>query len=479
MSGPASPILVGQAAAETSAVAQPSDRAHAGLSGARSWRERLAFWWRRVARPVPASPPIVEIDVTDLAAVWLPYNREPWHAAANSPSADRPIDQARAESAPAVVPVGDPARPAAGPVAGTGAESAASGSASSVAGEPALPAPFGALLAPYVARCRQQGVWATIERAVAALTEHGDAPSLVLERGSHDREAKDLYSVRESLGRVSLRDHTAHVLEAMLALVREQYREPEGQIPRAALAALAHDLGKIPAWRQVKAYGKQDHAAIGAMKLREWVGADQEPWWFESVAAAVRDHHRRSGDPLAALLRQADLRAREREVAATTAGLRVAAFPAWMDAARWTALVAAEIDMLQKGNQWVAVTHGGVVYAKSELLLKAARTVMTEQQAVDLAFLADGERERATAKLVHWLKEQGWLADEIGDGYYGLPYDIELTPPGKPPMVLPPHYLVPLRVEVFGQEGVFRARKAGALGIVTDIRKRPIGQAVG
>jgi hypothetical protein len=265
------------------------------------------------------------------------------------------------------------------------------------------------------------------------------------------------------------------VLAAMVALVREQYRDAESQMPRAALAALAHDLGKVPAWRAVGAYGKQDHAAISAVKLREWVGSDEEPWWLASVLAAVRDHHRRSTDLLTQLLQRADLRAREQEVAAATAGLSVQAFPAWMDAEAWRARVAAEIDMLQKGNQWLAVSCGAVVYAKIELLLGAAREVMRARGAVDLVFLADGQRERAAAKLVAWIRARGWLADEIGEGYYGLPYDVEVTQPHRSPVTLPVQYLVPLKLEAFGSAGAFRQRKAGVLALVTAVRKRPLG----
>lgn len=431
---------------------------------------RWKQWWRGWSQQTGGAAP-VELAITDLAQVWLPYNREPWGEAAPAPASATPLEtgSSRAEaSASAGVAKADVSAAAAAPL------STASG------GQPSgdvLPEPFGSLIAPYAARCRTQGVWSVIERAVAALMEHGEAPSLVLERGSGDREAKDLYSVRESLGRVTLRDHTAHVMQAMIEVVREQYRDADGQMPRALVAALAHDLGKIPAWRQVKAYGKQDHAAISAVKLREWVGPE-EPWWLDSVLAAVREHHRRSADMLATMLRQADLRAREREVASMTAGLTVQAFPAWMDADRWRALVAEDVDMLQKGNQWLAVTHHGVIYAKIELLLRAVRTIMQERRAVDLAFLVEGERERAAAKLVKWIKEQGWLADEIGDGYYGLPYDVEVSVPHKPAVVLPPHYLVPLKVEAFGAEGVFRERKAGVLALITAVRQRPIAAAM-
>ncbi len=437
-----------------------------------AWWKR---WWRGWASPIGA-PPTVELIVTDLAQVWLPYNREPWsEAAAAASGAPAPASATSPEtgSPPAEASASAGVVQAGGSAAGAGSPATASGGQAAGA---VLPEPFGSLLAPYVARAQAQGMWAVIERAVTALMEHGDGPSLVLERGSGDREAKDLYSVRDSLGRVTLRDHTAHVVHAMIEVVREQYRDADGQMPRALVAALAHDLGKIPAWRQVKAYGKQDHAAISAVKLREWVGGE-EPWWLASVLAAVRDHHRRSADLLATMLRQADLRAREREVAATTAGLRVQAFPAWMDADRWRMVVAEDVDMLQKGNQWLAVTHHGVIYAKIELLLRAARTVMQERQVVDLTFLADGERERASAKLVKWIKEQGWLADEIGDGYYGLPYDVEVSVPHKPSVVLPPHYLVPLKVEAFGSEGAFRERKAGVLALITAVRQRPIAAA--
>lgn len=452
----------------------------------------IASWFGKELGDGSRPAETLEVDVTELARNWLPYNREPWPASGPAESAGRAGAAAVAGSAvePALAAPAA-AGSAAGPAPATPAAPATSAAAGSAAGpapatpaaaaasaraaeREALPAPFGPLLAPYAERCRRQGLWPVMERAAAALMEHGEAPSVVLERGSADREAKDLASLRGSLGRVTLRDHTAHVLAAIIEVVREQYREPESHIPRAALAALVHDVGKIPAWRALKAYGKQDHAAISAVKLREWAGEGPEPWWVESVVAAVRDHHRRSNDLVTTWLRLADQRAREREIAAAMGDVQVSAFPAWMDARRWREAVAAEIDMLQSGNQWLALTHQGVVYAKLDLVVQAARTVMHERRAVDLTFLADGERERAAARVVRWLKEDGWLADEIGDGHYGLPYDVEVTVPRQGTRLLPPHYLVPLKVERFGSEGAFRQRKAGILALVTAVRKRPL-----
>lgn len=425
----------------------------------------------------------VEIDITELAPIWLvhntPHHHQPSPAVAHATSSSLSPDPtvpglksatalseaqghssvgSRAESggAPAIVESNRP------PTSHTAARES-------------WPSPLAALLQPYHHQMVTQGVLPYVDRAIHTLTEHGAHPSLVMERGTSDPESKDLYSLRDSLGKVSLLDHTIHVVEATLELLRQQYREHESHAPRAILAALAHDLGKIPAWRQTKMYGKQDHASISALKLREWLPANESPWWLDSVVTAVREHHRRSNDSLGVLLKRADMLAREREVAAATAGLVVQAFPAWMHADRWRELVAAEIDMLQKANQWLAFTHHGVVYAKIDLLLRAARAVMTDSRAVDLLFLADSERERASARLVRWLKEQAWLADEIGDGYYGLPYDIEMTAPHQATTVLPPHYLVPLRVEVFGDEGSFRHRKAGVLALITGVRKRPLG----
>lgn len=433
-----------------------------------------------------------EIDVTELASIWLAHNGSPQRDLSSTPglhaACDSPVKATPRASESVVPPIEPPHRaPSASQLQVPHAPVSDSSivepdhparSASARDSEPAQlswPSPLTKLLHPYLHRITTQGMLPYIDQAIRALMEHGSHPSLVLERGTIDPEAKDLYSLRESLGRVSLLDHTIHVVEAVLELLQQQYREPESHVPRAVLAALAHDLGKIPAWRHTKMYGKQDHATISAVKLREWFSSSDAPWWLDSVVTAVREHHRRSNDSLGTMLKRADMLAREREVAAATAGLLVQAFPAWMHADRWRELVASEIDMLQKSNQWLAFTHHGVVYAKIDLLLRAARTVMTEFRAVDLLFLADSERERASARLVRWLKEHGWLADEIGDGYYGLPYDIEMNTPRHQTTVLPPHYLVPLKVEAFGSEGVFRERKAGALSLIVAVRKRPLG----
>ena len=60
-----------------------------------------------------------------------------------------------------------------------------------------------------------------------------------------EEECTDLYSIRDTLAKVTLRDHTYRVTELALALLKET-RDGDLMIPKVLAAALGHDLGKIP-----------------------------------------------------------------------------------------------------------------------------------------------------------------------------------------------------------------------------------------
>jgi hypothetical protein len=331
------------------------------------------------------------------------------------------------------------------------------------------------LLEPVRPRLRAHGLERTVETLIGWLDTHGQqCPSLVLDGRKQDPETLDLYSVRESLGQITLRDHTARVTRHAMAEVAKLFSPSLVEDKRllACLAALGHDVGKIPAFRQSGLYAKPDHASISAVKLEELLQsstfANQD-----RVLEAIRGHHRASTDTLTVVLQRADQRAREEELARTAGAFRVMSWPSWFDPEQWRTLVEAEINMLQRNREWAAVTWHGVVYARPDLLLAKARATMKAQRAIDLLFLADSKQDQAKAQLCAWLTEHGWLAQPIGVGYSGLPYEVLVRfPTGV--SALPGHqrvYLVPIRIDRFAASaGELERRKIGLLTQIHDIR---------
>ncbi len=114
--------------------------------------------------------------------------------------------------------------------------------------------------------------------------------------------------------KVSLRDHT-------LAVARTIRRECGGcaDEPLLILAALAHDIGKVPAWREQPRYSCGDHAATGALILKTGIPEfkNLSPSEAQAIESAVMEHHMdkpRGHHPFSAALRKADQMCRSADI---------------------------------------------------------------------------------------------------------------------------------------------------------------------
>jgi len=83
--------------------------------------------------------------------------------------------------------------------------------------------------------------------------------------------------------------------------------------PMAIIAALGHDLGKIPAYRQ-QLYSLGDHPVISVTILDKIPGFSEMPNKGD-VITAIRDHHRKPIDFFSIKLKEADQEARKKELA--------------------------------------------------------------------------------------------------------------------------------------------------------------------
>ena len=102
------------------------------------------------------------------------------------------------------------------------------------------------------------------------LDEHGFCPSVVqtLKRLDADAALDGKF-----LSLVSLDEHSYRVARMMADLYREDRRGRDCDIltPGLVIAGLAHDLGKIPAFRErhVERYAMADHPIISAAVIEE------------------------------------------------------------------------------------------------------------------------------------------------------------------------------------------------------------------
>lgn len=163
----------------------------------------------------------------------------------------------------------------------------------------------------YIENIRDKAGFSPQTRQVAegileTLDREGNCPSVVNSHG--EIEASLETGVYNRLARVTLREHALDTAKAMLRLV-----DPGPMTPMAIIAALGHDLGKIPAYRQ-QLYSLGDHPVISVTILDKIPGFSEMPNKGD-VITAIRDHHRKPIDFFSIKLKEADQEARKKELA--------------------------------------------------------------------------------------------------------------------------------------------------------------------
>jgi hypothetical protein len=144
-----------------------------------------------------------------------------------------------------------------------------------------------------------------INNLLTLLDTEGNISSVV--SGQNETESKIPENTYKMLAQVSLAEHTIHVAEEILAIV------PYGaNLPIALISALAHDLGKMPKFRK-QYYSLGDHPFISVTVL-ESIGGFKELVYKDDIMQAVRDHHLKPKGYVGENLKEADTRARRREL---------------------------------------------------------------------------------------------------------------------------------------------------------------------
>jgi len=144
-----------------------------------------------------------------------------------------------------------------------------------------------------------------INNLLTLLDTEGNIPSVV--SGQNETESKIPENTYKMLAQVSLAEHTIHVAEEILAIV------PYGaNLPIALISALAHDIGKMPKFRK-QYYSLGDHPFMSVTVL-ESIGGFKELVYKDDIMQAVRDHHLKPKGYVGENLKEADTRARRREL---------------------------------------------------------------------------------------------------------------------------------------------------------------------
>ncbi len=143
------------------------------------------------------------------------------------------------------------------------------------------------------------------------LDEKGSCPSVVqnpVSGDSDDIRRQKIKNEYDLLSKVTLLDHSLNVAEELLSAHKYSYTT----MARDIIAALGHDLGKIPEFHNNK-YATGDHPTISLLILSQITGFKGLPC-VESVKDAIKRHHKSPQQAFSRDLKSADQRAREKEL---------------------------------------------------------------------------------------------------------------------------------------------------------------------
>jgi hypothetical protein len=321
------------------------------------------------------------------------------------------------------------------------------------------------VVTPSLASFRSFDLLKVTRRLVETLDTFGSCPSVVQTLKRHD--ADDEYkTLTRPLSLVSLAEHSYRVARKMVELFHEKNRTRDWDtiVPHFVVTGLAHDLGKIPAFRirHVDKYTVADHPLISASLIDEvfdHCGRTMIP----EIRDAILNHHRAGQDALISdLLKKADALAREEEVRihAERACLN---WEEWFIPNEFLALIEPEINVL-RGRTCRILSFKSMVYASPDLLYSKAQAYANTKEVVDPEFANPRNKPLALKRIVGRLRREGIVGDELPPEYYGMPYRITT---GRLSF---PQFLTPLKVEAFtAYPSVLEQRKVCWLKIITAV----------
>lgn len=269
-------------------------------------------------------------------------------------------------------------------------------------------------LKPYQKVIERQKVASVVNELLNIFEKHGHHPSVVMDK--KDTEAYDLISVKDNLGKISLEEHSYAVVKNLIAEIKESYTDYADHIPKAIIAGLAHDIGKIPEFRLNRAYNTYEHPLISANKLLEMF-AGKDIFWIRQAVKAVEEHHSYSRDNFTQLLKQADRQARQMELLKFTKDYRIDHFKNWFKPEEFVRMIEPRINYGQTSRKWEAFSFKNIIYCKPDFLYDLGKKYCRESNIIDMSFVYDSDREAALRKIVAVLRKEDLIPDFLRENY--------------------------------------------------------------
>ncbi|RPJ10077.1 MAG: HD domain-containing protein, partial [Deltaproteobacteria bacterium] len=185
--------------------------------------------------------------------------------------------------------------------------------------------------------------------------------------------------------------HAFNVTRIALGLVKNAYHDPVGYIPVVIIAALGHDIGKIPELRNQDGYVKADHPRKSVSIIEGIFEKDAGAHWLKVATRAIGEHHQSATEPLSVLLKEADSKARQMEIeqAEKRASL---SWEEWFDCSEFLGRVETAVNVIQTGSPFRAFSMEETVYCDPTFLYETARAMAAQKNVEPVEKVPNGTK---------------------------------------------------------------------------------------
>lgn len=274
---------------------------------------------------------------------------------------------------------------------------------------------------PFEIYYKEQNALNIVLKGLSLLDKHGNCSSLtsVSPKDSEylDTELEDLNLYKDILAKVSLKDHTYHVVSISFQLLKEKFSEYQINVPRIITAALFHDIGKIPElWLSS---GRKAHNYVSANVLHSIAKeVNSSPFWLDQVAQIIRDHHLpTTKDPFVRILQEADKKARVLELSQSLSQYNIIPFDNWFSIDEFLNDLAKEVNNDKHGVKWLAFSFKDVIYLKPDGLYDLVEIQRNRKKAISEEFIWQKREEKMKIilKIVNLLNSKEILVEGLID----------------------------------------------------------------
>mgnify|MGYP001267563055 CR=1 FL=1 len=235
-------------------------------------------------------------------------------------------------------------------------------------------------------------------------------------------------SVKDNLALIPLREHSLNTTQVMIEQINRTYSNfIDTYITKGTIAALAHDIGKIPEFQNSGLFNTKNHPDIAATWLESKLPDDYIG--KRDILIAIKDHHTYTTELLSQLLRESDKIARQRELASVVKDYKIKSLNEWFDIKYFmNNYIEPIVNVTNRGyKNGLAFSFKGYIYIKPLALYDLAISYAKDLKIIDTDLLDRTDSNEALKKIANIFKKNNCFHPAITGDYPSRTFQIILS----------------------------------------------------